>query len=151
MSILVKPFKLRQKKKRTTFFCTYWLPSPSKTFSSSWSCRFINVFQCSKSSVSDFWMSLSVPSLWMLPSFIAIIWKVRNTSAEINSQVCLFILKLCVCALTGFSLFLNKSYFHKQICLLKRQQHYLLVPSPSFKMPKTQKLPALHVFRKGCF
>lgn len=43
------------------------------TFSNSWSCLCIRVFHCSKSSGSAFWMSFRVPSVWMVPSFIAII------------------------------------------------------------------------------
>ena len=45
------------------------------TVSNSWSCRCIKVFHCSKSSGSVFWMSFRVPSVWMVPSFMAIIWK----------------------------------------------------------------------------
>lgn len=44
------------------------------TFSSSWSCLFIRVFQCSKSSMSWVWMSFKVPSLSTEPSFMARIW-----------------------------------------------------------------------------
>lgn len=45
----------------------------SMTFSNSWSSLCIRVFHCSKSSGSVFWMSFRVPSVWMVPSFIAII------------------------------------------------------------------------------
>ena len=54
------------------------------TFSKSWSCLCIRIFHCSKSSGSQFWMSFRVPSVWMVPSFMAMIY--HNTHTHTHTQ-----------------------------------------------------------------